>query len=371
MEKKTALTASPAFESFIRERDHALERILFKYQIAIAKIVSVLKVRTEEIVAHISTKQHGKEFAKVNRDSFQKRLEPWFQMGVHQAVGLMKQMRASVYVLSYAGQAEAIGRALDKNTRANLSRSDVDQEKGREGVRGGNPHARIELSFHRLLRDVLDAFQLSQVLESPQDETIARILRAFPPAKKISKRPKMAKVREADYKLGEDVTMSSGVIDPETWKQMLEDYADEYLPFGRAPEDKIFYAMDYASDMEKDYIDGYQWEAEQELMNDFVQSVRNGEVEAAQDNGIDDFEWIAIIDRATDECCSSRDGLSSSEIQAKLDDGEDMGDCDSVVPPGHMGCRCRTAPMTTEMVQTEKSSTDLATFDSWLEDAGE
>lgn len=369
MSKKIALTVSPEFEKFIKDRDHALEDILFKYQIAIARIVSVLKTRTEEIVVHLSTKSIGREHAKMNREIFQKRLEPWFQMGIIQAHSLIKQMRGSVYALSYAGQAEAIGRALRKQTKANLSRSDITAERERSSIRGGNSLARVELSFHRLLRDVVDAFQASQVLESPSQETLERVQRVFPKEKKISKRPKnrMAKVREAERKPEDKVTLSSGVIDPETWDKLLTDYRDEYLPFGSAPGDQIFYASNFRDEVEADSIQGYDWEVSNELMNDFVQSVRNGEDDNSEENGMDDGVWIAVIDGKTDECCSVRDGLLISEIRKKLDDGDDMGGCDAEISPAHPFCRCRIAPATKEIVHTDKPEVDYAGFDDWLE----
>lgn len=351
-------------------RDHALEDILFKYQYGISHIVSVLKEQTESIAAHLNTKNHGRQYAKMNREMFEKRLTPWFNMGITQAESLIKQMRASVYALSYAGHAEAIGRGTGKETTASLSKSDVQDEKSRESLRGGDILARIELAFHRLLRDIIDAYQLSQVLESPPEEVLARIDRAFPATKKIPKRAKMTRMTEAAKKKPDEYDISAGVIDPETWDQAVSDYTDEYLPFGRSPDDKVFYPVDYASDLDQDTVQGYQWELEQEVMNDFVQSVRNGEDDAANDNGITDMMWIAIIDSKTDECCSLRDGLSTKEIQGKLDNGDYMGDCDAVNAPAHFNCRCRMSPMTEALAQSGEQP-QYADFDSWLQQRGE
>lgn len=369
------LTDSSRYEKFIHSRDLALEKIFLKYQVALNHVVTVIEERAEEIAAHMSTQSFGPEHAKSNREQFERRLTPIFQQAIAQSVSLLKEMRRTVYVLSYAGQAEGIGRALGKETKINLTKHDIKDAISSETPSGGNPLPRVELAYHRLLRKVLDAFQLSQVLQSTPTETLERIKRAFPKAKRITKKAPVAKITESDKKPddGEFHEYSFGTIDPDAWAAALQDYFGEYIPFGRSPYDTVFYPVEMQSigaEIPEDLLEGYQWELEQELTEDFVQNIRDGEMDAANENNIDDYAWIAIVDSATDDCCYARDGLSSTEIQDKLDAGEDMGDCDAVVAPAHLRCRCRMAPMSSDMPKEEPP--DFGSFNDWLDQkAGE
>lgn len=365
MAKKKPLSDSPAYTDFIRSRDKVLEDILQKYQIGINHVVTVLKQRTLEMVALLSTKYHGKEYAKMTRDALSHRLEPMMRQAIAQTVSLMTQLRDTTYLLSYAGQTEAISIVLQKPLDHSVDKSDVETHRARDSVRGGSLQARVELAFNRLLRDVIDAFQLSQVLESPTDETLARIERAFPAERKIKKRAPMAKVQEAADDTPEAASLSFGYLDQDTWDKAVQDYTQKYLPFGRSPEDRVFYPVDYAEG-QTDQVEGYSWELEQEVTNDFVESVRQGENDAANEADISDFEWNAIIDSKTDDCCSLRDGLLTSEIQKKLDAGDYMGDCDATNAPAHFNCRCRMVPATSEMENAPKPDNGADDFDSWL-----
>jgi SPP1 gp7 family putative phage head morphogenesis protein len=92
--------------------------------------------------------------------------------------------------------------------------------------------------------------------------------------------------------------------------------------------------------------------------------VRAGEIEAAKEQGIDDFVWTAVIDERTDECCLWRDGLLVSEIEAELNGDHSGDDCDSTVPPAHINCRCRVLPVSAQYV--EQQQTGFQGIDEWL-----
>jgi hypothetical protein len=161
------------------------------------------------------------------------------------------------------------------------------------------------------------------------------------------------------------VTFSTGVIDPATWSDVIDDYFEQEIPGPRGPYDKmVFFNVGDAGDVE--FTERYEWELEQEMTQDFVEQVRSGQVDAANENGIEDFMWIAVIDRDTDECCSDRDGLSSGEIEAQLSSGElDPDECDATVPPGHFNCRCAPAPISNDL--PEESPPDFGSFNDWLD----
>lgn len=364
--KKRPLTESKSYESFMESRDHALEEILQKYQLGIGQIVKVLQQHTESVANHLSTKYQGKENAKRAREDFEFRLSPFFNMAIEQAAFLFERMRTSIYVLSGAGQAEAMGRALDKPQAFTAHRQKLDEHREKNAPSGGSIHARIDLAFHRLLRDILDAFHLSQALESTPKELLERIDRAFPKSRKIRKRAPMASMTESgrtrdSRKSPEFYTPEEG-ISKQDWDAAIDDYKDTYIPYGRGLYDAVFYPVEYSKTGDVDLLEAPQWELEQELIEDFVQSVRSGENEAAAQNGITDFIVIAVIDSATDECCVARDGMTTAEIEAQVDSLP--GDCDGNTPPFHFKCRCRTAPMTDDM--PEKQQPDFGGFDEWL-----
>lgn len=342
--------------------------MLRKYQLGIGTIVEELRQQTHAIAVHSSMKYQGKEHAKRARADFEFRLTPFFHMGTEQALFLFKRMRTSVYLLSGVGQAEAMSRALDLPQGFKASHGSLAAHLDKETPSGGSVQARIDLAFHRLLRDIIDAYQLSQTLESSPQEILDRIDRAFPRSRRIARRAPMAKLSEAGRSRGPwkgpELNISEEGIEPQAWKDAVDDYLDTYIPYGRGPADALFYPVEFSKTGDTDLLEAPSWELEREVTEDFVNSVRAGEIEAAKQNGITDMIWIAVIDGSTDECCADRDGLTTAEIEAQLDSLG--GDCDAIVPPAHYNCRCRVAPMTDDMPKVE--SPDFSSFDSWLRD---
>ena len=149
------------------------------------------------------------------------------------------------------------------------------------------------------------------------------------------------------------VDFAMGFIDEAVWNEMVEFYKKEYVPTYqfRIPKG----AEDY---WYKDF------ELEQDLTHDFVKSVRDGTLAAAKENGITDMMWIAVIDAKTDECCTWRHGLSSSEIEDQLKGEHSDDDCEEIVPPAHYYCRCTIAPMVDSMSEAPESN--QKEFDEWL-----
>lgn len=355
-----------------------LERVLVKYLYRLDQVLDTLRLRAQEVASHIGVTGPGAHFAKHRRDDFERRLSSWFEIAIQQTLALIVGLRRTTYMLTYMGQAEAMGRAWGRETKASMSHDELRLVLHRDPIGGGSLHARIELSYHRLLRDVVDAFQLSQVMESPTDEVLSRIARAFPSKRKLPKR--MAKLTEADKKapkekldeLGEPIVIGVDVgdgfshfVSEQEWDAAVEDYTADYVPRGRGPYDEVFDTGPEGEDLSR-----YHWEIEQEVTDDFVQSVRSGDVDAANENGVNDLIWISIIDRKTCEhCCMPRDGYTSKEIEEMLANGDlDASECDAIVPPGHRFCRCRSGAATDDL--PEKVPPDFGSWDQWLEDKG-
>lgn len=375
--KLIPLTQSKRYTDFIRGRDRALEEILAKYTRALNLIVEFLKEKSVEVAQTVLIHSHqGMISIKRERDLFDHRISPYFEMALTQASLLSSQLRKTTYAISYLGQAEALARALNQKTKYSLNQKDFRDLDEAPSVHGGRIDQRIELSFLRLKDKVSDAFRVSLVLGMKPNEAKKRIEKAFPRSqKKKTKGKVMAKLKESDANQtafqSKGISLATGTVDPQEWDQVLKDYFSEVFPGedpGRSAYDKVFYPYVENTDEENIQIyTRYQWEVENELTQDFVEKVREGELDAAKENGINDFQWIAIIDSKTDDCCIWRDGLTTKEIEDKLDQMDDECD-DSSVPPIHFNCRCRLAPMTEDM--PEESPPDFGSFDQWMENQG-
>lgn len=357
-QKLTPLSKSKPYSEFKTHRDTALEKLIHNHLSAIDLIIGKMKSKIMSLITQ-------RYFVDSFRMHGQGPIKQELSFAAVQVSEITKRLRAQAYLLAHAGEAEAIGRALGKATTSTVK---VKEHKDKETFTGGDIYDRMFLYFDRLGRDIQDALQMSQVLEEDPKE---RVLKAFPKTREIKKTPALRKrkTKEADdmgvSPLQWVPKMSVGVTDENLWEEILEDYRSTTLPsdiFKRGPQDKtLYYDVDALEKEER-----YTWEVEQEITEDFVRSVRSGEQDAAKENGIHDFMWIAVIDAKTDECCFVRDGKSSSQIEDELESGIiDEDECDAIVPPAHFNCRCSAAPMDEDV--PEHQEIDYSDFDEWLE----
>ncbi len=360
-----------------------LEDLLTKYQGLTGAVVAELEKHTLQIAKsylHLGLSHYD---GRKLRGQFEKQLQPWFDIAAGETVALVTRLRRSTYALTYLGATEGIARATGSAEPVHLTSQLLDRVSSKDAPSGGPLRHRVDLAFARLLRDVLDAFQLSQVMSvtgedgspdrTPQAaaDLLARISRAFPRrVKNVKKRAQMAKLKEAsgfgipgrfDGSGPDGIMVSTGTIEPEEWKQILEDYFSEHFPLdspNRTPYSRVYYSEEPTDEGR------YEWELESEVSEDFIRSVRSGDNDAANAQGIDDFQWVSIIDGKTDECCVWRDGLTTSEIEAQLEGDHADDSCDAITSPAHPYCRCRMVPMVAELKEVEHSN--LPSFDEWL-----
>ena len=176
------------------------------------------------------------------------------------------------------------------------------------------------------------------------------------------KRPKLkeAEVDPLKAKVDQETKQYAfGTVDDETWQDIVADYQKKYIPKFRGPDADT--GILKPGEDEETY---YGWEAEQNLTTDFVDKVRDGQIDAARENGINDFVFIAVIDDKTDDCCLSKDGKLISELQDNGGSNAD-GDCEGVIPPLHFNCRCTIAPVSDDLPEAEPRTT-FEDFDTWL-----
>lgn len=269
------------------------------------------------------------------------------------------RLRKRVFLLAKAAQTEALARTTGKKYKTHISKDQLNQVASKKTFQDDDLFLRINLGMNRIKRDIIDALELARTMEEPVDAALERVKASFPKAK-IIKRPQRVlkeakKKNEQEEFTGADFSML--FLDEQEWATMVEEYKADFIPRWRDPA----FAGEKAE--EGEFAGLYDYQAEQQVTQEFVDLVRSGDHEAAKENGITDFVFIATVDDRTDECCKWRDGLTITEIEAKLDEHDD-DECEGVVPPLHFNCRCRIEPFTADMPEAPPSS--IGDFEAWL-----
>ena len=282
-----------------------------------------------------------------------------------EVVNIQKEMRKLVYVLSHAGEAEAIGRALGKPQKVEIRREDIEKQSDRETMGGGDLFEKTYFQFKKIADKLIETVEISAIQKSNIKTVVERCLKAFPKARKLlitkANTLKPPKLKEANIK---DVAKKivTGFIDGFSWLGIEQEYQQDYVPRWRGPE----FVVDTLGIKSKKKTDNevYGWQIERDVMNDFVQQVRLGQDDAARNNGITDMQWIAIIDNRTDDCCRWRDGLTTSEIEAQLKSKHANDECQVIAAPAHFNCRCTMAPVTDDLPDVPPDT--LGSFADWV-----
>lgn len=200
------------------------------------------------------------------------------------------------------------------------------------------------------------------------DETIEafgeRLERAFP-KRREKRRRGLTRPSPKLLEVGKKATQNFTVfqVDEDDWRGIVDEVMGKVTDFDRALGKSRRLQPVEAAEL-FDQVVAYEWELEKLVTEEFVQAVREGQVDAAKEMGVKDFIWIAVIDDRTDECCAKRDGLLVSEIKERLSTEWQDDDCAAHVPPAHPNCRCTIAPVLTEEPVSEGISTK--DFDEWL-----
>ena len=361
----------PAYRSFIKARDRAIERILNRSIVqandllrnTLSQVVSLALSQFENLK---KAPNQATEIARLNAS-----FSDYFEALAQQiAVVQSKALQLAQY-LAAVGEAEALGRVLNAPKKYPSRPKLPTRNASGEPILG-----RTRVGLAKIQRDIIDAIQASIWLEEDAEEMRRRLARALP-KRRVVKRPKriLKPFREA----AEDNILSflqqndaapqiknkrmifaQGVLDMDVWREIVDAVTEEYIASYRGPE-HVLGAAKIGTDEETRYA----WQLEQEQAHDLVDRVRAGQDATARENGITEFVWIAIIDDKTDDCCRARDGLLTKEIEDKLSSGEIDGECDAIAPPAHFNCRCRLAPVL-DAKDLEVPESKLPEFEEWL-----
>lgn len=389
----------PSYRRFANQKDQALEKILTRSRIAsthatdvaFSRIIDLIRSRYSGLVGIAGVPD------KMKLDRLDHDIEHVFNTLTVDLTTILNAQRRKAYLLSYLAEHYAIAK-ITKNEKPTkqTTKKDVMLIDNEKLVGDKDPLHYFDARLSQLRREIISSVQKSIVLDDDTDKAVWKVYSLFPKKVGYGNKRALKKIQESAQNnkrvlaqiFGDDegsdaglgvgfsagprggFSTDEGVIDDVTWNQVLSDMTDETQPIDRSPEN-VFDIRNPYTDVPAESIDSknaiYGWEVEQEMTHEFVEQVRSGQIEAAKDNGIDDFMWLAILDQKTcDNCCSWRDGLSSTQIQQKLSDQPELADyCDAIVPPAHFNCRCTMAPMdkNLDMPDTDQALED---FDSWL-----
>lgn len=318
---------------------------------------NLLKSRYRFVLQHGIYSSQGKQ----ELEEIQKEINRMFGMAMPYITHLMIELRKQVYLLSYSGETEAIGQAIGKKKRYNLPSSKIKSQANSQTYTGGSVEERVQLSFNRLARKIINQIETSAINDELDFEFLQKIENILPKRKSVAIEQRNLTVgpKLKESEIGPKEDMSLGFIDEETWDEMVDAYKEELVPGWRGPDQS--FTINKKPD-EKEVI--YAWELEQEVTQDFVYQVRLGQVDAAKENGINDYVWVAVVDNRTDDCCLWRDGLTTQEIERRLRTDHSDDECQTIVPPAHFNCRCVLAPMVDEL--PERPEENLKEFEEWL-----
>ena len=346
-EMKHPANQSKAYTSFILLRDKALERLYNNAQrriddelrAAFSRVIEMIAYRYGAIPKHSVKTNHAKYALQQINQAIDSELYKSAQI----VEGIYKTLKRRAFLLSSVGEAEAITRATNTQTAIHVNDHEL-RHLSEKTSQGHDVLDRILHSFAVISRDLMSSIEYTRIRGEGRDELIPRLLKALPKVKKIKRNKRALKpvVREASVKAKGVEFETQAFIPEDEWQKMVDDYMEEYIPSTRGPES----VYDIRPEGEpEDYLEErYGWDLEREMSNDFVSSVRSGQNEAANQNGIVDFSIIAIIDDHTcDECCGDFgcvdfDGKTTKEV-------EDMTNGEQSAPPFHFNCRCTMAPM--------------------------
>lgn len=354
------------YKNFVNKRDASLERFLLKTRAKVAdelrRFIAVVQVeinRTYPLLNKNTIDPNTRMALRFLDEAIAKHAEVISQDIAHHWI----VMRYMVYPLAQAGEQQALIQTKGGKPKV-ISLEDMRAVAYGELHFGGSIEGSVQLSMSRLRRDIMDAVEVSRLMQDELPACMERVLKIFPKEERL-KRPKaLSRVREADIKRGQDVfSLGDFFLSEDEWQDIVDEYKADFIPRWRDP--RYGQLASPVSLGDKNEVAVYPWELERNITEDFVDTVRKGEHDAAKKQGITDFVWIAVVDNRTDDCCLKRDGLTTTEIKTKLDGEWAEDKCRAFTPAAHPNCRCRLAPATDNLPDIPDAGE--AEFNDWLD----
>lgn len=361
------LFENPKYRAFIDERNKALEQINLNAQTDISRILHEALESISGFVSQlILTRRIEPATVKITSSYLQGIVTERFNIIEPKIVERLKRLRRSTFYLTYLGELEGIARATQKTSFADVFefKRKLQAQEESSGLLGRPLDQAVYPSLLKLQSKIVVAFATAVLRDEGGPSVLEAVMNAYPKTTIYTRPPRtlkpLAAFKESDQdpKDKKEFDFYHDLTNDTDWDDAVQDYTDTQLPPSRFDS-----AAEYnpeTSTMQ------YSWELEQDITDDFVKQVRDGQVAAATDLGVKDFVWVAVIDKKTCEtCCIPRAGKLVSEIEQMLKDGDlDKTECDAVVPPAHPYCRCDIAPVAS---QDPVEGPDWKSFGEWLE----
>lgn len=356
--KHKSLLVSKRYVHFIADRDRALEQMHNHAQRDVSRMLHTTLEQIEGVASRFAIKRDGiNDFALGT--AFDTTLGDVFATLAPLIYNRFIRMRKAARLLAYAGELEAIGRATKRvpDYTARVTTTHKITIENSRTLLDEDLLNKVRYDLAKLQMRLVGKFRLAVIQNLTDAELVSKVAEAYPELVIYRRPPRELKpFREADDDIPKKEFITTDILDPEDWDLILSSYKDSELPPSRFDQQSTF-------DPDKVMM-RYNWEIEQDLTDDFVNQVRSGQVDAANQLGIQDFGWVAVIDNHTDECCLQRNGKTTSEIEAGLSDGSIDSDlCDATSPPAHPNCRCSLAPVSNV---DEVEGPDWQSFGDWL-----
>lgn len=384
-----ALNEIPAYRSFIKERDRAIESLINR---AIAEsndlLRGALSAAVLTVLGQFDAMRRNPNPAQAIKHLDQM-LDEVFGSLARGLAHVQSRVMFHVELLTKAGTAEALARVSKIKPEVQMTATRPTRNSRDEPIEG-----RARVTVAKFQRDLVDAVSASLWLEEDMDELKRRLWAALPEQRALKRPPRKLKpLQEANW--FEDIENEDegevgiragtggarftfgGFMAEGEWRGLVKDVTDTYIPTNRGPEAVIEDAEGFKRELKKlmpdltpaSFENGsvelrYEWQYEQELAHELVRQTQTNEESTARKNGVTSFIWVAIIDDKTDDCCAWRDGLTVEEIADALQNEHSDDECQAFAPPAHFNCRCRLAPVLD--AEDMKIESNQPEFDEWL-----
>jgi SPP1 gp7 family putative phage head morphogenesis protein len=348
------------YTDFIKARDRALEDMLTRAQARIALTLDDVFDSIRKQAPYFYQQKLRFPYDRRVTQSFAQFVDMRLADAFVPILSIYSRLITSTKILSFAGEAEALGRLRQKQKTTRVPESPLSMVTSD----GKRLPSYVEYLLSRLKTKITQSFELSALSEETMDAFGERLERAFP-KRREKRRRGLTRPSPKLLEVGKKATQNFTVfqVDDDDWRGIVDEVMGKITDFDRALGKSRRLAPAVSEEL-FDQVVAYEWELEKLVTEEFVQAVREGQVEAAKEMGVKDFIWIAVLDDRTDECCAKRDGLLVSEIKERLSTEWQDDDCAAHVPPAHPNCRCTIAPVLTEEPVSEGISTK--DFDEWL-----
>lgn len=352
-----ALSKIPSYRKFINDRDRVLEVFQRNCQKEISDItydafkhiLFTINHRFRMVNDHTRFTSHGRMII----DSIGHETDAALRHLAHSMLGPIKTMRRLSVNLAVAAEFEAINRvikhavATPRRMRAPKISDDTSQLE-----------ARLYADLTRVRNKITNAVESGYVNKSTVDKVYDRVVKVLPKVKRFKVPPKELKpLREATTPDDLEDSATLDFMSDSEWRELIDQYKNEYIPKHRN--------LSFDAEIgEPELEEWYGWEIENAIADDFVNQIKDGQIDAANQAGISDLMWVAILDDKTRPEHRLKDGLTSSEIDAKLNNEWADFEDDSIVAPGGDNCRCRSVPFVPDL--PEAPEVNYGDFDQWL-----